>query len=300
MNSVLLLGALQQGLLYAVMALGVYITFRILDLPDLTVDGSFTLGMSITAVITLKGYPVLGLLAAVCLGMVAGTVTGLLQTKMRVHPIVAGILVMTSLYSINLMIMSSRSNLPIIGHGTIFSNTEKALGVSFDVVKTVLPLLLYIIITLLLALLFKTKLGLSIRATGDNEDMVRSSSINADFIKCLGLAIGNGLVALSGGLMCQYSMVSDVTSGTGMVIIGLASVIIGETFFGRRSVTIGLISAGVGAVLYRIILAFALKFNFLPPYALKLVASIIVAVALMLPAIKKNIEERRIRKGGLE
>lgn len=300
MNSVLLLGALQQGLLYAVMALGVYITFRILDLPDLTVDGSFTLGMSITAVITLKGYPVLGLLAAVCLGMVAGTVTGLLQTKMRVHPIVAGILVMTSLYSINLMIMSSRSNLPIIGHGTIFSNTEKALGVSLDVVKTVLPLILYIIITLLLALLFKTKLGLSIRATGDNEDMVRSSSINADFIKCLGLALGNGLVALSGGLMCQYSMVSDVTSGTGMVIIGLASVIIGETFFGRRSVTIGLISAGVGAVLYRIILAFALKFNFLPPYALKLVASIIVAAALMLPAIKKNIEERRIRKGGLE
>lgn len=294
----LFVGSIQQGLLYAVMALGVYITFRILDLPDLTVDGSFTLGMSITAVITLKGYPVLALLAAIVFGMAAGVTTGILQTKMRIHPIVSGILVMTSLYTINLLIMSSKSNLPIIGNETIFSKMQKITGVSLDSSKTLLALIICVIVTVCLSVLFRTRLGLAIRATGDNEDMVRSSSINADFMKCAGLALGNGMVALSGGLICQYTMVSDVTSGTGMVVIGLASVIIGETLLGRRSVTIGLVSAGIGAVIYRLILAFALRFNFLPAYALKLIASIIVAIALIIPTIRQNIAEARIRKGG--
>lgn len=294
----LFIGSIQQGLLYAVMALGVYITFRILDLPDLTVDGSFTLGMSITAVITLKGHPVLALLAAIIFGMAAGVTTGILQTKMRIHPIVSGILVMTSLYTINLLIMGSKSNLPIIGNETIFSNMQKMTGASLDSSKTLLALIICVIVTVCLSVLFRTRLGLAIRATGDNEDMVRSSSINADFMKCAGLALGNGMVALSGGLICQYTMVSDVTSGTGMVVIGLASVIIGETLLGRRSVTVGFVSAGIGAVIYRLILAFALRFNFLPAYALKLIASIIVAIALIIPTIKQNIAEARIRKGG--
>lgn len=297
-NFTFFVGSIQQGLLYAVMALGIYITFRILDLPDLTVDGSFTLGMAITAVVTLKGHPVLALFIAILIGAIAGITTGLLQTKMGVHPILSGILVMTALYSINLFIMSGKSNLSLVGKETVFMKLGKLINLNDDIVKIILGIIICTILTILLSLIFKTRLGLAIRATGDNEDMVRSSSINADFTKCVGLAMGNGLVALAGGLICQYNMFSDVTAGTGMVVIGLASVIIGEAFFGKRFVTLGFISTITGSILYWLIIAFALKINLFPAYALKLVSSIIVAFALLLPKLKENYKISQMKRRG--
>lgn len=297
-NSILVVGSLQQGLLYAVMALGIYITFRILDLPDLTVDGSFVLGMAITAVITVKGHPILALFIAMLIGAIAGTTTGLLQTKMGIHPILSGILVMTALYSINLFIMGGKSNISLVGNDTIFMKLGKLVNLDDDFVKIILGIVICTLLIIVLTLIFKTRLGLAIRATGDNEDMVRSSSINADFTKCIGLAMGNSLVALSGGLICQYNMFSDVTAGTGMVVIGLASVIIGEAFFGKRSVTIGFISTIVGSILYWLIIAVALKINLFPAYALKLVSSIIVAIALLLPKLKENYKISQMKRRG--
>lgn len=296
--SALFVGSIQQGLLYAVMAIGIYITFRILDLPDLTVDGSFVLGMAVTAVITLKGYPFLALFIAMLIGAVAGITTGLLQTKMGVHPILSGILVMTGLYSINLFIMSGKPNVSLLGKDTIFTKIGKIMVLEDDTVKIIVGIIMCILLVIILFLLFKTRFGLAIRATGDNEDMVRSSSINADFTKCIGLAIGNGLVALSGGLICQYSMFSDVTAGSGMVVIGLASVIIGEAFFGKRSVNIGFISTVIGSLLYWLIRAFALQFDLFPAYALKLITSIIVAIALLLPTLKENYKIAQMKRRG--
>lgn len=294
----LLIGSIQLGLLYGIMALGIYITFRILNLPDLTVDGSFTLGMAITAILTINGHPYFALIGSILIGAAAGLVTGFLQTKIGIHPILAGILVMTGLYSVNLFIMSGKSNISLMGSETIFIHIQKLSGISLDLSKTLLGILICIVVFVLLSILFKTRLGLTIRATGDNEAMVRSSSINADLSKCIGLAIGNGCVALSGGLISQYQMFSDVSSGTGMVVIGLASVIIGETILGKRSVTIGFLSAAIGSILYRIIIAQALNIDLFPAYGLKLVSAAIVGIALSIPAIKTNYEQAKVRKGG--
>lgn len=291
----LVMGSIQLGLLYALMAMGIYISFRILNTPDLTVDGSFTLGMAIAAVVTASGHPFLGLCAAVIMGALAGTTTGLLQTKLFIHPILSGILVMTGLYTVNLGIMGGKSNLALMGKATYFTLAKTVIGDNLYLLTFVcaLPILL---VLMLLPLFFKTRLGLSIRATGDNEDMVRASSINSDYTKCVGLAIANALVAFSGALIAQYQMFSDVGSGSGMVIIGLASVIIGETLFGKRGVTLGLISALFGSVIYRIIVAFALKVDLFPSYALKLVSALIVAIALSGPSIKQSYLQIKARK----
>jgi putative ABC transport system permease protein len=289
------MGSIQLGLLYAIMALGIYITFRILNLPDLTVDGSFSLGMACAAVVTISGHPFLALLVAIVAGALAGCATGLLQTKLNIHPILSGILVMTGLYTVNLGIMGGKANISIVGNETIFTKIGTIITVQNGMNKTLLALFICIIITVILAIAFKTRFGLAIRATGDNEEMVRSSSINANVSKCIGLAMGNACVALSGALICQYQMFSDVGSGSGMVVIGLASVIIGEALFGKRSVTIGLISAATGSIIYRIIIALALKIDLLPSYALKLISAIIVTVALSLPSIKEKMKQNKIR-----
>ncbi|MBF7096760.1 ABC transporter permease [Alkalibacter mobilis] len=291
----LITGSLQLGLLYGIMALGIYITFRILNLPDLTVDGSFALGMAVGAVVTITGHPVLALLLAMLAGSIAGLVTGLLQTKLSIHPILSGILVMTGLYTINLFIMGGRANLSVVGNETVFTLMERLI-VQMGQAKTALALILSIGGALILSVIFKTRLGLAIRATGDNEDMVRSSSINADLTKCVGLSMGNAFVGLAGALICQYQMFSDVGSGSGMVVIGLASVIIGETVFGKRGVTIGLISAVAGSIIYRIIIAMALKIDLFPSYALKLISAVIVMVALSGPSIKGLMDQAKIRR----
>ena len=217
MSSVLIITSLQQGLLYAIMAMGIYITFRILNIPDLTVDGSFTLGMASSVVVTISGHPFLALLVAGIVGAAAGTVTGLLQTKVKIHPILSGILVMTGLYTINLFVMGGKPNLFVTGTDTLFMKMETVIVSSSGLGKIMLAVISCIVVFVLLMLLFKTKIGLAIRATGDNEEMVRSSSINADVTKCMGLAMGNACVALAGALIGQLQMFSDVNYGSGML-----------------------------------------------------------------------------------
>ncbi|MCJ7836861.1 ABC transporter permease [Cuneatibacter sp. NSJ-177] len=293
---VLLLRSLQEGFAYAVLAIGVYITFRILNTPDLTVDGSFGLGMAVSVMLTVAGHPALGLLLAFLAGAGAGTVTGLLQTKIGIHPILAGILTMTGLYSVNLFVTSGKSNVSANTGETLFQAAERVFGLTANQSKTLLPLIVCLLLAAILSVYFKTRQGLAIRATGDNEDMVRSSSVNADIYKCAGLALGNACVALSGGLIGQSLSFFDAGYGSGMVVIGLASVIIGETVIGRRSVTIGLFSAILGSVVYRMFIAVALKVKLFPSYGLKLVSAVIVALALSLPAIKQWMSLRKMKR----
>lgn len=293
----LLLGSIQQGFLYALLALGVFITFRILNTPDLTADGSYTLGLAVSAVLATQGHPLLGLLAAVVAGAVAGCVTGFLQTKAGIHPVLAGILTMFALQSVNLFAMGA-PNISLLGKTTAFTLVQSALGfLSANVVRTVLCLAISLLFVLLLRWFFATQLGLSIRATGSNEEMVRASSINVDAVKVIGFAIANALVALAGALMAQYQGYADINAGIGTVTIGLASVIIGEVICGRRSLFVGLISAVVGAVAYRLILAGALLLK-LPTYSFKFISAVIIAVALAVPAIKKQINFVRVKRGG--
>ena len=290
--SALFFGALQLGLLYAMMAMGVYISFRVLNIPDLTVDGSFTLGMSVCVVVAAKGHPLLALLAATLCGALAGLVTGFLQTKVRIHPILSGILTMTALYSVNLFVMGGKSNISLFGIENLFTAFEKRAGLPSDVSQLILIALFALLLVVCLAVFFKTRIGMSVRATGDNEEMVRNSSINADFTKCVGFALGNACVALAGALLCQYQKFADTSFGAGMVVIGLASVIIGEAVVGRRSVTIGLLSVLCGATVYQIIIALALKVELFPAYGLKFVSAAIVALSLAVPVIKASISRK--------
>lgn len=294
----LFIGSLQLGLIYGLLALGIYITFRILNIPDLTADGSFTLGLAVSAMFTIAGHPVSGLLMATLAGTLAGSITGFLQAKINIHPILAGIITMSGLYSVNLFIMGTTSNITLIGSDSIFT----ILGNSFqeannNAIKTILALFLCFGMFALLSLFFKTHLGLSIRATGDNEDMVRASSINVNTTKMITLAISNGCIGLSGSIIAQYQGFADISSGTGTMITGLASVIIGEVLFrGKTSVTRGLLAAIIGSMIYRLIIALALSSSLFPAYMLKLVSAIIVAIALSLPTIKSQRTFYKMKK----
>lgn len=298
---VLILGSLQQGFIYALLALGIYISFRILNIPDLTAEGSFTFGLAVSAAVTVSGHPFLAILLAVIAGALAGGVTGVIQTKIGVHPVLAGILTMSGLYSINLMVMNKSSNLSLIGKDTIYNVIENVFGgvLSSDCVKSIVSFAVMAIVLLLVILFFKMQLGLCIRATGDNEAMVRASSINVDSTKIFALALSNALIALSGGLLAQYQGFADINSGVGILVVGLASVIIGEAFIGKRGISLGFLSAVVGSVVYRFIVAIAINFDIFPAFTLKLVSAVIVGAALSIPAIKQKYEKNKIRKEGL-
>ena len=297
------LSACQMGLIYALLAMGVYITFRVLNTPDLTVDGSFTLGMVVCSVVADKADPALSLLAALACGMLAGAVTGLLQTKAKIHPILAGILTMSSLYTVNMFILGGQPNMPVTK--TIFKSAYALLGLGikkeFLLTRNWTALGLTFIVCLLVALiliwLFKTHIGLCIRAVGDNEEMVRASSINR--VKVLALSIANGCVALTGAMQAQLQGFADVGAGIGMMVVGIASVIIGELFFGRRGATVGIVSAVVGSIVYRLIYSLALSSLASKPYVLKLISSVIVVLVLILPlmwnGVRRSFEERRRR-----
>lgn len=294
----LLLGSLQLGLIYGLLAIGVFIAFRILNIPDLTAEGSFTFGLAVSARLTLSGHPYLGIFAAIAAGALAGCVTGVFQTKLFIHPVLAGILTMSGLYSVNLMIMGSSSNLSLIGSNTIFKiMTDSFPGLTKEGIKILLPLAAVFITAAVMALFFKTRIGLCIRATGNNEDMVRASSIDVDATKILALAAANGCIALSGALISQYQGFADINSGVGIIVVGLASVIIGELVCRKDGVTAGLLAAVIGSVIYRCMIALALKYSPFPAYALKLVSACIVAVALSIPAIKYHSELQKIKKG---
>ena len=292
---VLVLGSLQLGLIYGLLAIGIYIVFRIMNIPDLTAEGSFTLGLTVSAVLSIAGHPVIGILLGMAAGALAGVVTGFLQTKLMIHPVLSGILTMSGLYSI----MGESSNLSLIKADTIFRIAYKMFpGLSRDAVKIIIPAVFAVVFSLILILFFRTRLGLCIRATGDNEDMVRASSINADMTKVLALAIANACIAAAGGLLAQYQGYADINSGVGILVVGLASVIIGEVFGGRRNITAGIICSVFGAVIYRFIIAFAIKSSIFPAYMLKFLSAVIVAIALSIPAIKQYIGMYRTRMGG--
>lgn len=294
MSLVSLIGAIELGLVYSLLAFGSYISFRILNIADLTVDGSFVLGAAVSAVMVYNGMPYVGILLAVFAGALAGIVTALLQTKMGIQPILSGILTMTGLYSINLMVMSGKANIPLLNKINIFTLTENLIGGKIYKVFTLL-----VIIGVVFAILnwfFRTQLGLSVRATGDNEDMSRASSIDTDAVKIVGFAISNAIVALSGALVAQMQQSADINMGSGMVVISFASIIIGSVIIKNKNITLGLLSVILGSVIYRLIIALILTTNF-PPSYLKLISALVVVIALSFPNLKRNMEINKIRRG---
>ena len=275
-------GTFEKGLVFALLALGIFISFRILDIPDLSVDGTFTLGVAVSVMNAYKGDPIQGILLAIVAGAIAGSVTGVLITKLNVQPILAGIITMTALYSINLKIME-RPNISLYRKETLFTMMEKYFG---EYYKMATGAIVVLIAGALLFAFLKTQAGMSLRATGDNEFMVRASSINSDRMKILGFAVANALVSLSGAMYAQYSSAGDTNSGTGMLVVGLASIIIGEIFFTRHTILFGILAAVIGAIAYRFVLAFAMNLGMDSNYT-KLFSAVIVALAISIPAIKK-------------
>lgn len=293
----LFLGSLQLGLLYGILAIGIYISFRILNVPDLTTEGSFTFGLATSAMCAIGGHYILGIVLSIAAGALAGIVTGILQTKCRIHPILSGIITMSGLYTVNLAVMKNAVNVSLIGKDEIFTVISVALeNMSRDAVRCIVSFIFAAVVCLIMIWFFKTHIGLCIRATGDNEAMVSSSSINVDATKIISLAISNGCVGLSGGLLAQYQGFADINSSVGILVVGLASVIIGEVVMGRRGVTIGIISAVIGSIIYRYIIALATASHIFPAFALKLVSAVIVAIALSIPAVKQAIALSKIKK----
>lgn len=289
----LLIPTVAQGLLWAVMALGVYITFRVLDIADLTVEGSFPLGAATAAAMMVAGYgPGVSFLAAFLAGTLAGVITGLLHTKMKIPALLAGILTMIALYSVNLRVMG-KANLSLLGVDTAFKLAKSALGMNTAQTILVVGLVVTVAVGVFLYWFFGTEIGAAIRATGFNQQMIRAQGINTDHTIILGLLLSNGLVAVSGALVAQSNGFADVGMGTGTIVIGLASVIIGEVLFGTRSFKNCLISVVLGSVVYRIVIAAVLAMG-MPPNDLKLFTSVLVAIALSLPLIKAKLNSRKV------
>ena len=283
--------ALELGCIYALVALALFISFTILNIADLTTDGCFTLGCAVGAMVTLAGYPFLALIAAMVAGAMAGFVTAFLQTKLGVESILAGIIVNTGLYTINIAVMGFSSIANLFGCDTLFSIGKDTLGSIFlgDWYKVILVALIVAVISSILWWFLGTTLGMSIRATGDNADMVRSSSINPTFTITVGLCLANSLTGLSGALIAQYQKSADINIGTGMVTIALASLIIGQTLIGNKgSMLRRILGTILGSVLYRFIVAIALRLS-VPAEALKLVSALIVAIAIAAPYVRKKV-----------
>lgn len=309
-------GAWESGVIYAIMALGVYLSFRILDFPDLTVDGSFVTGAAVAAILIVEGVnPIVATVAALIAGFLAGCMTGLLHTKGKINPLLSGILMMIALYSINLRIMG-KSNVPLLSEDTFItwiSNGWKQLGIDDSIhavlsaigLSNLIPKTWAIIILMSVLVLFlklvldwflKTEIGLSIRATGDNETMIRSFAASTDFLKIIGLGMSNALVAFSGALVAQYNGFSDVGMGIGMIVIGLASVIIGEAVFGAKTIVRATLAVIGGAILYRIIVTLALRVDFLETGDMKMITAFIVICALIIPKLWSQFKDKRHKK----
>lgn len=283
----LVLSTVSQGLLWAIMALGVFLTFRVLDIADLSVEGTFPLGAAVAATLIDAGHSVwFAMLIALIAGCIGGTVTALLTTKLKIPALLSGILTMIGLYSVNLMIMG-KANVPLLRAETVFTLTENLFGVSSVVATLIVGFVATVIVGAIMYWFFGTVLGTAIRATGCNPQMARAQGINTNVMVILGLLISNGLVALSGALVAQSNGFADVGMGTGTIVIGLASVIIGEVLFGTRSFKNWLISVVLGSVVYRAVIAIVLELG-MPPNDLKLFTAVLVAIALSLPLIKNK------------
>ncbi len=291
-----IVGAISQGVLWGLMTLGVYITFKILDFPDMTVDGSFALGGAVSAILVVKGVnPWLAILPAMCAGMIAGAVTGLLHTKVKIPGILAGILTMLALYSINVRIQG-QANIPLLGEKTVISTLGEVIQTSTNNLALIIGLIVSVGIVAILYWFFGTELGSSIRATGNNEYMVRALGVNTDKMKIIGLMLSNALVALSGAFVSQSQGFADVGMGQGAIVIGLASIIIGEVIFGNRfNFAYKLASIIGGSIIYRIIIAVVLQLG-MQSTDLKLLTAVIVAIALGIPVMKKKLDQQAKRR----
>jgi len=304
----LLIGSLTIGLILSLLALGVFISFKLFDFPDITVEGSITFGAAITASMILAGvHPMIASIVAFVGGFIAGALTGILHTKLRINGFLAGILVMTALFSLNLRIMG-KSNVPLMSHTTLITMIEdlgstisggteiiKILGWSvvfrdFFVLLIILGLVALVII--LLYLFFKTNIGTAMRATGDNQQMVRALGVNSKMMITLGLAISNGMIGLSGSLLAQYQGFADVQMGIGMLVWGFASVIIGEALITQKTLGYLMIAAVIGSMLFRMLVAITLKLG-MNPNDLKLITAIFVLLALIMPQITKRIRKNK-------
>lgn len=306
-----ILDASEMGIIFAIMALGVYISFRVLNFADLTVDGSFVTGGAVAAVMIVNGYsPILASLAALIAGFFAGCITGLLHTKGKINDLLSGILMMLALYSINLRIMGltledgvSRPNIPLLNSDTIFTKVGdffNSIGLG-DYGILIFMIIVTLIFKFLTDYFLKTEIGLSIRATGDNQRMIRSFSANTDGLIILGLGISNAFVAFSGALIAQYNQFSDVGMGIGMIVVGLASIIIGEAIFGKKTIARTTLAVVFGAIIYRIFITIALNQGILDASDQKLVTAVIVILALVLPKlIDKQREKNRKAKHKLQ
>lgn len=287
MVSQIVIGTLEQGLMYAIMVLGVYLTYRILDYADLSVDGSFTLGAATAAILIFEGLnPWLATGIAFFAGNLAGVFTGVLHTKFKITPLLSGILTMTALYSVNLRVMG-KANISLFKTRTIFTDFAKLPGMAeYGVI--ILSLLTVVIIGIVVYLFLQTEIGLALRATGDNELMIKSLGVNTDLMKVLGLALSNGLVAFAGSYVAQNQQFADASMGIGMIVAGLASVIIGEVLIGTSSIGRTILAVICGGVIYRIIIALVLQLG-LEPTDLKLITAFIVIIALVSPNLKSKL-----------
>lgn len=288
-STALIFSALELGCIYALVALALFLSYKTLNIADMTTDGAFTLGCAVSATVAVAGHPFLAIPLAMMAGAAAGFITAFLQTRMRIPSILAGIITNTGLYTVNLAVMGFSSNVSMLKAPTVFTVLKPFLASYYRL----LPAAVLAVLTAgLLVLFLKTRLGLSIRATGDNPDMVRASSINTAFTVTVGLCMANALTALSGALLAQYQKTADINLGTGMVIIGLASLIIGETLTRKGSIGKKAFGAVLGSILYRFIIAIALRLD-LPSECLKLISAVIVALAIGIPALRAE------KKGGV-
>jgi putative ABC transport system permease protein len=302
----LLIGAFTIGLILSLLALGVFISFRIFNFPDITADGSITLGGAVTAVLIVAHvHPLIALAVAFVAGALAGTTTGVLHTRFKINGLLAGILVMTALYSVNLHIMG-KSNVPVLSERTMVTLVEGVasglLGTNVlhvfgwdvsmrDAAVLILAFVAAVAASGALYVFFRTNLGTAMQAAGDNAQMIRALGVNVDNMIVLGLAVSNGLIAVSGGLLTQYQGFADVQMGIGMVVWGLASIIIGEALVGVRELGFVITGAIMGSVLFRLIVALALRGG-LDPNDLKLMTAVFVFVALVLPSLLKRLRRR--------
>lgn len=282
-------GAASQGIIWGIMTLGVYITFKVLDFPDLTVDGSFALGGAVSAILISNGMnPFITLFFSFLAGSLAGLATGILNTKLQIPGILAGILTMIALYSINIRVMGGRPNIPLLGMATSLTIIQNILSLSKVVSDLLVGFVFSVFIVLIMYWFFGTEMGCAIRATGNNEKMIRALGVDTNVMKTIGLMISNALVSLSGALVTQSQGYADVGMGTGTIVIGLASVIIGEVIFGNRfNFLYKLSSIVMGSIIYRIIIAIVLQLG-LKATDLKLLTAIIVAIALSVPVLNKK------------
>ena len=286
----LIISTLGQGLLWSLLAIGVFITFRVLDIADLTVEGSFPLGAAISVTLGVAGVnPVVSILAAAVGGMLAGVVTGLVHTKLKIPALLAGILTMIALYSVNLHVMG-KANVSLLRMDTVYTYLE-AMNISATWALTIVGLLVAFLSGLFLFWFFGTEIGAAIRATGVNPQMIRAQGVNTDTMIVLGLLLSNAFVAVAGALVAQGNGYADVGMGVGTIVIGLASVIIGEVLFGTRSFVKSLTAVVLGSVVYRIVIAIVLYLG-MPPNDLKLFTAVLVAIALSLPTLKAKWQSR--------